>query len=186
MSRRNQKQKQRKQQKRKKRQTARRSASRQETGLDPLDLRVRHTELAHPPVYVDSSGARIADPFVCLGLDPQLAPTRDAVQAAFQAALAETPPESDPQRARELREARDFLLEPGEALTRTLGDLRVPNPEHFLPGYQSRKAPATTPTSTTDWSSRTRLVAIMTLFALLAEELEGGAPPPMETGNLFD
>lgn len=184
MSSRNQRQKQRKQQKRK---STRRSAPRREPALDPIDLRVRHPELAHPPVYVDSGGARIADPFACLGLDPHVTPTRDAVQAAFQTALAATPPESDPQRARELREARDFLLDPGQALARTLGDLRVPNPEHFLPGYESRQVPARSPATaaTSDWSSRTRLVAIMTLFALLAEELEGEAPR-METGTLFD
>lgn len=178
----------RRQEKRKRRQAARRARPR---GVDDelgFDLRVRHVERARAPVFVDASGRRIADPYACLGLAPDPAPTPDEVLAAFRAALAATPPESDPERARELREARDFLLAPEQAPARLLGDLRVPDAAHFVPGYERRVHPdARAPKSAGKpaWSSRTRLVALMTLYALLAEDLEG-VPPPRDPRSLFD
>jgi hypothetical protein len=173
--------------KRKQRQAARRAQPREREELGRVDLRVRRPELARAPVYVDSAGRRIPDPFECLGLAAEPPPTSDAVQAAFRAALASTPPESDGQRARELVEARDFLLDPSRVQDRALGDLRVPDPTHFLPGYANRESPGSRATAAPlDWTSRSRLVALAALFALLEDELEGGPGAAPRTPLLFD
>jgi len=105
---------------------------------------------------------------------------------AFRAALADAPPERNAERARQLVEARDLLLDPRQVLVRTLGDLRVPRAEHFVPGHERRPAPEA-PRETApapSWSARSRLVAIMTLYALLEDELEGGGAGA-QTGSLF-
>lgn len=152
-----------------------------------IDLVVRHPELAHAPVHIDAFGMRVPDPYASLGLDPATPASAAAVQAAFRAALTATPPEKDPQRARECIEARDRLLAPAQALTRVLGDLRVPRAEAFVPGHG---APSPTPPrgsqTSPGWSSRSRLVAILTLYALLEDELETGGDPGPTSGKLFD
>lgn len=173
--------------KRKERRAARHAQPRRKEGGMEVDLRVRHPELARPPVYLDSAGERIADPYACLGLESEPPPTPEAVQAAFRAALAGTSPESEPERARALVQARKFLLEPDEVVGRTLGDLRVPDARHFVPGYESREipgAPRSEPAAV-DWSSRSRLVVLMTLYALLEEELEEDAES-RRSGLLFE
>jgi hypothetical protein len=129
---------------------------------------------------------RIADPFTTLGLDPRAPFTPESVQTAFRAAIAATPPEQHAERTRELVEARDLLLQPKHALTRLLGDLRVPDAKHFVPGHVPQQAPgaAPAPIAKTGWSARSRLVAILTLYALLEAELESPGGP--ETGLLFE
>lgn len=154
-------------------------------GPREIDLVVRHPELAHPPIHVDAWGTRIPDPYGCLRLDPAAPVTEASVQAAFRAALAETPPEQDPERARECVEARDRLLAPAQALTRALGDLRVPRAEAFVPGHTLQSTPSPRLASTPPaWSSRSRLVAILTLYALLEDELEKDGSP--STGKPFE
>lgn len=158
------------------------------TGSGSVDLGVRHPELAHPPVWVDAKGMRVADPFAALGLDPEAPVTQESVQSAFRAAIAAAPPEQHAERTRELVEARDLLLQPKQILTRLLGDLRVPDAKHFVPGHV-RLADAKAPRGAavkTDWSARSRLVATMTLYALLEAELEGGAASEAQTGLLFE
>jgi len=149
-----------------------------------LDLRVRRPELARPPVYVDASGMRIPDPFERLGLDPATAPSADVVRASFREALERTSPEADADRARELLEARDLMVDPKRGLERALADLRVPNPEHFIPGYEAPEtpSPARPRHEPVDWSARSRLIAIMTLHALLEDELESPGPSVKQPG----
>ena len=189
MSRRKEKQRQRKRRRQECKPRAGVARSRREPAARAsVDLRVRHPELAHPPVYVDARGVRVADPFDCLGLDPEAPVTQETVQAAFRAAIAATPPESNAQRAIQLVEARDRLLQPKQALTRILGDLRVPNAEHFVPGHERKPAPGAPRRAALkpDWSARSRLVAIMTLYALLEAELADGSEPGAQTGMLFE
>jgi len=129
---------------------------------------------------------RVADPFTTLGLDPRAPVTPESVQSAFRAAIAATPPEQHAERTRELVEARDLLLQPKQVLTRILGDLRAPNAKHFVPGHVPQPAPKARHTVKTDWSARSRLVAILTLYTLLEAELEGESASGPQTGLLFE
>lgn len=187
MKRRKEKQERRRRRKERRPGAGARRTERPASALGPIDLGVLHPELAHPPVYVDDSGARMPEPLACLGLDPQAPATPAAVQSAFRTALAAAPPERDSERARALLQARDFLLEPRQVLARMLGDLRVPRAEHFVPGHEPRRAPSASraAATATDWSARARLVAILTLYALLEDEIEGGAPEAHRR-TLFD
>lgn len=182
MSRRSQKQKKGKQKKRG--QKGGGAASRR---ADPfvIDLRVPHVELTQPVVYMNAQGIRVPDPHAALGLDPDAAPSAEEVRNAFRHCLSAISPEQDPQRARELIEARDFLLDPGQELDRMLGDLRVPDPKHFLPKYVPRAQSASSK-PVVGMSSRTRLVALMALYAILEQEIDGGGSGGARDGLLFD
>ncbi len=138
------------------------------------DLSTPRPDLAHPPVFVDDAGTKAPDPYTLLGLDPDARVDPDRVQAAFRAAIAKTPPESDPSRARDLVEARRALLDPKLVMRRTLGDLRVPRVENFLPEHQSQTVAPPDDEPQIDWSSRSRLIAAASLFALLESEIENG------------
>jgi hypothetical protein len=69
-----------------------------------------------------------------------------------------------------------------------LGDLRVPNAKSFVPGHERRAVPSAPRevAAKPDWSARSRLVAIMTLYALLEAELEGERASGPQTGLLFE
>jgi len=183
------KQRQRRQRrKERKRRVGAEQGRREPAAFGSVDLRVRRPELAHPPVWVGAGGMRLADPFIALGLDPAAPVTKETVKSAFRAALAAAPPEQHAERTRQLVEARDLLLQPKQVLTRLVGDLRVPNAKHFVPGHEPLPAPKARHGAAvkTDWSARSRLVAILTLYALLEAELEGGGASEAQTGLLFE
>jgi hypothetical protein len=80
-----------------------------------------------PPVFVDKTGAVVPDPWQILGLaagerDPEV------IRRAWRDQLVAHPPEAEPERARQIREARDRLIEPERVLERELGVLRAPDP----------------------------------------------------------
>ncbi len=176
-----------KEKKRRRRRKKNRAGQQRRPRTDAIDLRVPQPELAHAPVWLDRSGARVEAAHETLGLSAS--PSPEAVQAAFRASLAETSPEDDPERARRLMQARNVLTEPSEVLTRALGDLRVPNAAHFVPNHVPRTVnstePAAAPTERPEWSSRSRLIVLLTLYALLENELDFQPSTPRRDG-LFD
>lgn len=184
MSRRKQKQRPKARAKRKKQD---RQPRRRQVPSSRIDFVVPRPDLARSPIYVDGAGAPLGDPLARLGLSHDEANSKHAVQAAFRDALAKTPPEKDPEGARELVVARDLLLKPEYVLSRALGDLRVPDATQFVPGHERGEAPERgSGRPRPDWSSRSRLVAIMTLYAILGDDLEGSRRGGASTGRLFD
>ena len=78
-------------------------------------------------VHLDANLGVMPTPQDVLGL-PSGASESD-VREAFRRLLQDHPPESDPEGAARLREARDQLMDPSRALHRVLGTLHVPDPE---------------------------------------------------------
>jgi len=130
-----------------------------------------------PPLHVDRHGRPVPDPWQSLGLQPRDGSVpHDEVRAAYRQRLLAAPPESDPQRARLLREARDRLCDPRQVLDRELGVLHLPDPQAWdLPGEDESSAedgllPAAD-----------RIVGQLFLYALLEDRLGQHAPVAMQT-----
>jgi hypothetical protein len=127
--------------------------------IAPLDPPLRNTL---PPVYVDRSGAVVPDPWALLEL-PDGERDAEKIRAAFRRSLELHPPEAEPERARQTREARDRLLDPQRVIEREVGVLRAPDPAAWglaaeLPGQGQLDA-------------ETRLAGQAVLYALVEEEL---------------
>lgn len=143
------------------------------TTFSPLDLPLvpPSPERCLPPVHVDRSGQAVPDPRALLGLpaDGPLDPA--GVQEAYREQLLEHPPEADPRGARQLREARDRLLDPDRFLERTLGILHVPDPDAWdlpRPGYADPSSPSDPQGQLTP---EARLLGQAALYTLVEEAL---------------
>lgn len=176
MGRNRQKQLKEQKRRRKQREKARKQQENSASHNFDISLDVQGSEFAHEPRFMSDSATRVSDPRTTLGLDSTCEHSSETVLAAFNAALAHTSPEAAPERARELLEARKRLLDPSEIMTRTLGDLRVPNPASFIPGFVPRPKLSSPKKATkhSDWNSRARMITLVTLFALLEDEIDGG------------
>lgn len=135
----------------------------------PLPERLR------PPVYVDAQGHPIPDPFETLGI-PRGTTDESTIRAAFREETIAHPPEQEPERARQIREARDRLIEAPRFLEREALELRVPDPDAWQLGETPKPRVDT-------WA---RLMGQAALYALVedalssepATEVEGTPKPP--------
>lgn len=95
--------------------------------MDPalLPLVPPALDRAHRPVHLDADGRAVPDPRGVLGVAEDADPT--TVREAFKRALLAHPPEREPRRAEQIRQARDRLLDPAHLLTRELGVAHVPD-----------------------------------------------------------
>lgn len=127
-------------------------------------LKPPHPERLLPAVHIDGSGHIVPDPLEILGLGPK--PADEAtIRAAWRERLVAFPPEQHPDMARQLREARDRLLDPERFLERELGTLQVPDRAKW--GLQAE--PAAPGSEVLD--ARARLAASALLYALLEDAL---------------
>ncbi len=135
-----------------------------------------------PPIYVDRRGQPTANPLEALGFPADAAPSREEVLARARALLLESPPERDPELARQILEARARLTDAACAPDRLLGELRVPDLDALLSGTPEAPPPsapqpaqgaARLPARAPDWTAQARLAALMAFYALVEAEIEG-------------
>ncbi len=163
-ARRKQQRKQRKEQKRKVRRKQERK--RQSTPdvprpeLRPIDPPT--TQGCLPPRFVDATGSVVPDPYALLGL-PLGCHDPDRVRTAYRDGLGRHPPEQEPELARQLRDARDRLLDPERLVERELGVLHVP----AAPAIPELAEPAGE-----RLDGNLRLAAQAVLYALVEEAVE--------------
>jgi hypothetical protein len=116
-----------------------------------------------PPIYVGAGGELLEDPRAVL----EMAEGDDDVRGAWRRALLAHPPEREPERARQIREARDRLIAPERYAERELGVLRVPDPDAWgLPAAEA------TPAIEARLPPAARLLAQTALYALIDETLQ--------------
>lgn len=117
-------------------------------------------ERLRPEIYLDQMGRVVPDPFVVLGLAPGTL-DEESIRTAFRTKTIAHPPEIEPERALQIREARDRLLDPARLLERELLVLRPPDPAAWPLGADvSEKIDA-----------QARLVGQVALYALLEDAL---------------
>lgn len=129
-------------------------------------------ERCAPPVYVNADGEVIPDPWALLGIAPGV--NQDAIRDAWANQTRLLNAESDPERARQLREARDRLSLPDRLLERMFGVLSPPSPTAWdLP----TPAPVEQNPSPSMLDARTRLLAQSILYTLVEQVLSEPEPP---------
>ena len=79
------------------------------------------------PVYFGTDGAPLPNPWTTLGLPPGTTDP-DTIQAAWRAAMQQPETASSPERVRNLRRCRDWLVHPDAVIHRTIGGLALPDP----------------------------------------------------------
>ena len=145
----------------------------------PSPFEIPRPDTTRPPVHVDASGQRAPDPLQVLGFDPDAAPSKDEVQERARELLIETPPERDEGRARAILDARARLTESSGAPERLWGELRVPDPRVLIPGFEGREpVDSNGDEDDVEWPAQSRLAALLTLYALVEEEIEGPRQDP--------
>jgi len=110
------------------------------------------------PIFLAADGRVVPDPHAVLGLEPGTLDV-DAIQTAFREAIVAHPPEREPERAREIREARDRLVDPERFLERELLVVRPLEPRTAGGAEESRL------------DAEARLVGQAVLYALVEDAL---------------
>lgn len=134
-----------------------------DTGPPTPTLDLPRTDRLLPPVYLTPHGEHVPSPYEVLGI-PEDCHDAEEIRAAWLRGIQAHPPEKDPEGARRLREARDWLTDPNRWRERIIGSLRFPDADAWELGHGPEPQGPAMP-------AMARMMGQAVLYALVEGEL---------------